>query len=83
MKVPDKFPEGSRFGMDLTDDGVEWSYVEFPDGQRFVLNEKAPWSGLTPTTWWPLRWTELTESEFLALADPSMGAATEDDGELF
>lgn len=69
MKLPDSFPAGSRFVMDLTDDdGVELSYVEFPDGRRFVLNEKDPDAGLAPTTWWPLRWVPLTEAEFRSAA---------------
>jgi len=55
--------------MDLTDDdGVELVYVEFPDGKRFVLNEKSPWDGMSPTTWWPLRWSRLTEAGFLEAA---------------
>jgi hypothetical protein len=72
MDVPDKFPPGCDFAMDLTDDdGVELSYVEFPDGRRFVLDEKSPWSGMSPTTWWPLRWSRLTEADFLAIAGKS------------
>ena len=69
MKVPDKFPAGCVFGMDRADgDGVERSYVKFPDGKRFFLNEKAPWDGLTPTDWWPLDWRKMSEEEFLRLA---------------
>ena len=69
MKVPDKFPEGCKFGMDLTDDdGVELLYVEFPDGKRFVLDEKSPWDGMAPTSWWPLRWSAISEADFLASA---------------
>jgi len=69
MKVPDKFPDGCKFGMDLTDDdGVELLYVEFPGGERFVLNEKSPWDGMEPTTWWPLRWSKISEADFLEAA---------------
>lgn len=69
MDVPDKFPVGCKFGMDLSDgDGVELSYVEFPDGSRFVLDEKSPWAGLVPTTWWPLRWSAMSEADFLEAA---------------
>ena len=68
MRVPDRFPPGCEFGMDLTDDdGVELSYVEFPDGKRFVFNERNP-VGMSPTTWWPLRWSRLTEADFLEVA---------------
>ena len=69
MKVPDKFPEGCVFGMDVADgDGVELMYVELPGGKRFVLNEKSPWEGMLPTDRWPLRWSKMSEEEFLAAA---------------
>ncbi len=69
MRVPDKFPEGCEFGMDRTDDdGVERSYVRFPDGKVFFLDEKAPWNGLTADKFWPVSWSPMTEEEFLAAA---------------
>ncbi len=69
MLVPDRFPEGCEFGMDLTDgDGVERSYVRFPDGRIFFLDEKAPWNGLVADTSWPARWSRMTEADFLAAA---------------
>ena len=67
MRVPDKFPDGCVFGMDLTDgDGVELMYVEFPDGKRFVLDEKSPWLGMEPAGRWPVRWSKISEADFLA-----------------
>ena len=69
MKVPDKFPPGCVFGMDRADgDGVELSYVEFPDGKRFVLDERDPGAGLKPTTSWPLDWRKLSEESFMRVA---------------
>lgn len=70
MKVPDKFPPGCVFGMDRADgDGIERSYVKFPDGKVFFLDEKAPWNGLTPANgFWPSDWSEMTEAEFLSAA---------------
>lgn len=68
-KVPDKFPDGCRFGMDLNDgDGVELVYVEFPDGKRFAVDERDPSAGMSPTPRWPLRWSEISEADFLSAA---------------
>lgn len=70
METPAKFPDGCKFGMDLTDDdGVELSYVRFPDGEVFMLDEKSPWKGLLPAgNYWPRRWTDITEEDFLRTA---------------
>lgn len=52
--------------MDLNDgDGVELVYVEFPDGKRFVVDERDPSAGMSPAARWPLRWSEISEADFL------------------
>lgn len=74
MKVPDKFPPGCVFGMDLDDDdGVELSFVKFPDGRVFFINERESWKGLQPSpgNLWPSRWRRLSEEKFLELAKDS------------
>jgi len=73
MKVPESFPPGCTFAMDLSDgDGVELSFVKLPDGKVFSLDEKSPWEGLKPAARFPARWLAMTEAEFLSAARASL-----------
>lgn len=65
MKVPDKFPEGCRFG-ERSEGGF---FVEFPDGKWFALSDDG--ASLDPRPYLDSRgpvseWFERSEAEFFA-----------------